>query len=447
MDLKHKIESRQAVVAIIGLGYVGRPLALAFADAGFHVIGIDADKTRVDAINRGESYVQDIPSDKLVRCTSRSIGSTPNAQGDSTLTATTDYDALSGADVAIICVPTPLSKTKDPDMSYVIAATDEIARHLHPGTLIVLESTTYPGTTEEVILPRLQHASGRQFKVGIDFLLAFSPERIDPGNREWNVRSTPKVIGGVTPHCLEVAGALYKCIVERIVPVSSARTAEMAKLLENTFRAVNIGLVNEVAIMCDHLGIDVWEVVEAAATKPFGFMAFQPGPGLGGHCIPIDPQYLAWKLRTLNYTARFIDLASEINLGMPRYVLGKIVDALNEDRKPLKGSRILVLGVTYKADVSDTRESPALDLISLLHERGAEVSYHDPYVSSLEVDYLAMAGVALDRERLQWADCVVITTAHSLYDWQWVVQNSRLVMDTRNATKGLNKAGARVIKL
>jgi|Deesub1362A_J573_1020465.scaffolds.fasta_scaffold09936_2 UDP-N-acetyl-D-glucosamine dehydrogenase len=455
MFLLEKIERREAVVSVIGLGYVGLPLAVAFAEAGFRVIGIDIDQARVDAVNRGESYVQDVPRDVLARYA-----------GDR-LSATTDYDALEEVDATIICVPTPLSKTKDPDMSYIVAATEEIAQRLHPGMLIVLESTTYPGTTEELILPRLEAAyarrwadgdhvavsgqrsavSGRQSAVGTGFFLAFSPERIDPGREDWTVRNTPKVIAGVTPQCLKIARALYECAIEQVIPVSSPRVAEMVKLLENTFRSVNIALVNEVAIMCDRLGIDVWEVIEAAKTKPFGFMPFYPGPGLGGHCIPIDPQYLAWKLKTLNYNARFIQLAAEINFGMPQYVLGKIADALNEDGKPLKGSRVLILGVAYKRDVGDTRESPALDLIRLLQGKGADVVYHDPYVPRLEVDGVPMSSVTLDEAALQRADCVVIVADHSEYDWEWIVEHSRLVVDTRNATKGVVANSARVVKL
>jgi len=467
VDLVDKIETRTAVVSVIGLGYVGLPLAVAFAQAGFRVIGIDVDESRVKAINRGESYVQDVPSETLARLTLHVPRSAPNAQGcnaqrANALSATTDYDALSNADVAIICVPTPLSKTKDPDMSCIIAAADEVAQRLHRGMLIVLESTTYPGTTEELVLPRLedgyarQQASGdgqvaevggRESAVGRDFFLAFSPERIDPGRKDWTVRNTPKVIGGVTLRCLEVARALYECAIEEIVPVSSPKMAEMVKLLENTFRAVNIALINEMAIMCDRLGIDVWKVIEAAKTKPFGFMPFYPGPGLGGHCIPIDPQYLAWKLKTLNYNARFIQLAAEINFAMPQYVLGKIADALNEDGKPLKGSQVLILGVAYKADVGDVRESAALDLMRLLREKRVEVAYHDPHVPRLEVDGLAMAAVTLDRETLQRADCVVIITAHRGYDWEWVLENSRLVVDTRNATKGVVVNPSRLVKL
>lgn len=332
-------------------------------------------------------------------------------------------------------------------MSYILSAVDEISRRLHRGMLVVLESTTYPGTTEELVLPRLENSNGLGFKVGEDFFLAFSPERIDPGRVDWTVRNTPKVIGGVTPGCVEAARALYQCAIDPIVPVSSPKVAEMVKLLENTFRAVNIGLVNEMAIMCDRLGVDVWEVIEAAKTKPFGFMSFYPGPGLGGHCIPIDPHYLAWKLQTLNYNARFIQLAEEINFGMPQHVLGKIADALNEDGKALKGSSLLILGVAYKSDVADIRESAALDLIHLLREKGARVSYNDPYVPSFEVEGLAMVGVPLEHQYLREADCVVIATMHTGYDWEWIVENSQLVVDTRNATQGIIPHSGRVIKL
>jgi UDP-N-acetyl-D-glucosamine dehydrogenase len=349
----------------------------------------------------------------------------------------------------IICVPTPLSRTKDPDMSYIITATDEIARRLHHEMLIVLESTTYPGTTEEIVLPRLQRVKVDRvsLEVGSDFFLAFSPERIDPGRTDWTVHTTPKVIGGLTPQCLVMAQTLYACAIQTIVPVSKTTTAEMVKLLENTFRAVNIALINEVAIMCDRLGVDVWEVVEAAKTKPFGYMPFYPGPGLGGHCIPIDPRYLAWKMKTLNYNARFIQLAEEVNFGMPEYVVHKITNALNDACTSLKGSQILILGVTYKADVGDMRESPALDIMHILHERGANVAYHDPYVPRVLMDGWSIATVELTSEVLQAADCIVITSAHSAYDWRWVVDNSRLVVDTRNVTAQLAPGAGRIVKL
>ncbi|HYN87716.1 MAG TPA: nucleotide sugar dehydrogenase, partial [Ardenticatenaceae bacterium] len=349
-----RIEAREARLAVIGLGYVGLPLAVLFAQAGYQVAGIDVDARKVDALNYGESYIEDISSTAIRRLVA-----------EERLVATTDYGILAQCDAVSICVPTPLRKTGDPDISYIINAADEIAHHIRPGTLVVLESTTYPGTTTEVILPRLV-GNGANLEVGRDFFLCFSPERVDPGRSDWTTTNTPKVMGGVTPACVEVGQALYGAAIERIVPVTSTEAAEMVKLLENTFRAVNIGLVNEVLLMCDKLGLDVWEVIDAAATKPFGFMKFTPGPGLGGHCIPIDPLYLSWKLKTLNYNARFIELASEVNAGMPRYWAQKIQDALNDAGKPVKGSSILILGVAYKRDVGDVRESPALDIIHLL---------------------------------------------------------------------------------
>ena len=442
MDILEKIESRKAVVAVVGLGYVGLPLAVAFAEAGFKVFGIDSDDTKVDMINRGESYLQDVTSQQLSEVASDGV-----QDGQGRLHATLDYSSLDETDAAIVCVPTPLGKTKDPDLSYIISASDELSHRVHRGMLVVLESTTYPGTTEEVILPRLQGPPSREMAAGTDFFLAYSPERIDPGNSEWTVQRIPKVVGGHTPKCLEVATKLYETIVETVVPVSSPRTAEMVKQLENTFRASNIALVNEMAIICDRLDVDVWEVIEAAKTKPFGFMPFYPGPGLGGHCLPVDPQFLAWKLRTLNYNSRFVQMAEEINLGMPPYVATKISDALNEDGKPLKGSKILVLGVAYKADTSDTRESPAIDLIELLVEKGAVVNYHDPHIPRLETDGFNMDSIELDDSALRSSDCVVITTAHSSYDWQWIVDRSDLVFDARNATVGVNESSRRVVKL
>jgi UDP-N-acetyl-D-glucosamine dehydrogenase len=432
-ELLRRISSRESQIGIVGLGYVGLPLAVAFAEEGFRVVGVDVDPAKVDALNRGESYVEDVSSailDTIIR--------------DGRLTASTDYAVLAGVDAISICVPTPLRKTKDPDISYIVDATESIAANIPVGggRLIVLESTTYPGTTEEIILPRLSRDGCR---VGEDFFLAFSPERIDPGRTDYTVRTTPKVIGGVTDNCLEVAVALYGTVVDEPVPVSSTATAEMVKLLENTFRAVNIGLVNEVALMCDKLGLNVWEVVGAAATKPYGFMPFYPGPGLGGHCIPIDPHYLSWKLRTLNYTARFIELAAEVNSHMPDHVVSKIGDALNQERKAINGSRVLVLGVAYKRDVGDVRESPALDIIHLLRQRGADVVYHDPYVATLWLDDLELATIDLTPEVLAAADCVVIVTDHTAYDWDWVAQKARLIVDTRNSVP-VNGLG-RVIKL
>ena len=404
-QLLEKIEARDAHVAIIGLGYVGLPLAVVFAEAGFRVTGIDVDERKVDGINRSESYIEDVPSERI---------SSLVAEGR--LAATTDFAVLAQCDAASICVPTPLRKTGDPDISYIISATEAIARYIHRGMLVVLESTTYPGTTTEVILPRLCE-NGASLKAGEDFFLCFSPERVDPGRTDWTTRNTPKVMGGVTGTCLRAGQALYESAIERVVPVSSTEAAEMVKLLENTFRAVNIGLVNEVLLMCDRLGLDAWEVIEAAATKPFGFMKFTPGPGLGGHCIPIDPLYLSWKLKTLDYNARFIELASEINTAMPRYWVQKVQDCLNDAGKPVKGSTVLVLGVAYKKDVSDLRESPALDIIHLLEEKGASVTYHDPHVPAFQYEGLTMAAVADLDTALQEADCVIIATDHSAYDW------------------------------
>ncbi|MGQ9715551.1 MAG: nucleotide sugar dehydrogenase [Anaerolineae bacterium] len=430
--LLRKIGAREARVGVVGLGYVGLPLAVAFAEAGFSVTGLETDPERVRDVLAGRSYIPDVPSERLA----------PLVQGGR-LWATGDYAVVRDLDVLSICVPTPLSKTRDPDISYIVAATEAIAAHGRAGQLIVLESTTYPGTTEEVVLPRLLRNGCR---VGEDLFVAFSPERVDPGNTRYTLRNTPKVIAGITPTCLEVACALYGCIVERLVPVSSTRAAEMVKLLENTFRAVNIALVNEVALMCDRLGLDVWEVIDAAATKPFGFMPFYPGPGLGGHCVPVDPHYLSWKLRTLNYNARFIQLASEINASMPEYVARKVASALNDKGKPVKGARVLLLGVAYKRDVKDVRESPALDILRLLRTWGAEVQYHDPYVPSLSLEGEALSCVSLEPAVLAAADAVVVVTDHSAYDWDAVLAHARLVVDTRNATRG-RQGRARVVKL
>lgn len=425
--LIQKFRNKDARIAIIGLGYVGLPLAVAFAKNGFQVIGIDVDASKVAAINRGESYVRDVSSEELAAWTI-------DAANGGRIRATTEYAALSDVDAAIICVPTPLNKTRDPDVRYLIAAGESIAQYLHPGMLVVLESTTYPGTTEELLLPMLEKGGSqeRPCRVGEDFFLAFSPERIDPGRTDWTVENTPKVVGGVTSACLEVATALYQQAVERIVPVSSPAAAEMTKLLENTFRAVNIALVNEVALMCDKLGLDVWEIIEAAATKPYGFMKFTPGPGVGGHCIPLDPHYLSWKLKTLNYNARFIQLAGEINSDMPRYWVEKVQDALNEVEKPVKNSRILVLGVAYKKDIDDVRESPALDIIALLKDKGADIRYHDPHVPQFSYNGLTLTSEPDLNAALEEADCVVIVTDHSDYDWREVQKRASLLVDTRH---------------
>lgn len=421
-DLHRRINDRTAVVGIVGLGYVGLPLAVAFAEAGFRVKGVDLNQARVDGVNACESYIEDVTSERL-------------ASLENPIEATTDAAVLAGCDSVSICVPTPLSKTGDPDISYIVAAADEIAHYLHPGMVVVLDSTTYPGTTTEVVLPRLL-GNGMQLEVGKDFFLCFSPERVDPGREDWTTQTTPKVIGGVTPACLEMGTALYGAALETLVPVSSTEAAEMVKLFENTFRAVNIGLANELLLMCEALGLDVWEVVEAAATKPFGFMKFTPGPGIGGHCIPKDPLYLAWKLKTLKYTARFIELADEVNSSMPAYWVRKVQDALNEAGKPLKDSRVLVLGVAYKPDTSDIRESPALDIIELLKAKGAQVAYHDPCVPSFRYDGREMASVAMLAPSLAEADCVVIVTDHTGYDWDLVRGRADLVVDTRNALMG-----------
>ncbi len=405
---------------------------MVFAEAGFRVVGLDLDETKVESLQRAESYVQDIPSEVLARLVSPDTG---DGAVNGRLSASADFESLGHADAIIVCVPTPLSKTREPDISYIVSATDEIAKRLRPGTLVVLESTTYPGTTEEVILPRLQVAGGQTLTVGEDFFLAFSPERIDPGRTDWTVRNTPKVVGGVTAACTQAAGALYGSVVDQVVPVSTSRVAEMVKLLENTFRATNIALVNETTLMCERLDIDVWEVIDAAKTKPFGFMPFYPGPGLGGHCIPVDPRYLAWKLKTLDYDARFIRLADEINLAMPMYWVNRVQDKLNQNAKPLNGSAVLVLGVTYKRDVDDTRESPALDIIEGLLNRGAQVTYHDPYAPTLEADAYRLSSIGDSRldDALRRADCVVIVTDHSVYDWEKVRDLAPVVVDTRNA--------------
>lgn len=432
-ELLQKIRSRRAVVGVMGMGYVGLPLAVEFARSGFRVLGYDVDGDRVRALASGESHVQDVPSETLA----------PLVQSGA-FTVTDDETLLGQCDSVSIAVPTPLSKTRDPDMSYVQAATEAVARHAHPGMLIVLESTTYPGTTREVMKPRLE---ARGLVAGVNVFLAFSPERVDPGNPVWHTRNTPKVVGGLTPACTEVAVALYSECIERVVAVSSAEAAELVKLLENTFRAVNIGLVNEMAIVCDKLGVDVWEVIEAAATKPFGFMKFTPGPGIGGHCIPLDPHYLAWKMRSLNYKTRFIDLASEINSEMPEFVVRKVTLALNEEERAVKGSRVLVLGVAYKKDINDIRESPALDVMRLLRELGADVVYHDPHVAAFEDDGRRHESIALTERVLEETDAVVIVTDHSAVDYQLVADHAHLVVDSRNAMARVRPSKARVVPL
>ena len=422
MNIIEKIESREARLAVIGMGYVGLPLAVEFATGGIRTVGIDVNPDKVAQINASSSYIADIPKGALQRAIEQGV-----------LTATADYSVLREVDCICICVPTPLSKTKDPDISYIVAVCDEISRYAHPGMLVVLESTTYPGSTEELILPRLRVDGATP---GEDFFLAFSPERVDPGNKEWTTRNTPKVIGGMTPRCTATAVALYKHAVDTVIPVSSPAAAEMVKLLENTYRSVNIGLVNEIALICGRLDLNVWEIIEAAASKPFGFMPFTPGPGLGGHCIPIDPLYLSWKMRGMDYETRFIDLADKVNSQMPHHVVERITDALNSDGKPVKGSRILLLGAAYKADVDDVRESPAIHIIELLRRKGGEAVYHDPHVPELHVEFGAdMTSELLNEHELESADCVVVVTAHSTYDWEWVAAKANLIVDTRNALK------------
>ena len=423
-ELKSKIEGRTAQVGIIGLGYVGLPLAVEFANAGFTVTGIDIDTGKVDSINRAESYIQDIPTDVLA----------PLVKAGK-IKATTDFSAVAKLDTINICVPTPLRKTKDPDMSYIVNACQEIAKHFHPGTLAILESTTYPGTTDELMLPMFERPD---FKVGEDFFLCFSPERVDPGNPKYQTKNIPKVVGGITPECTQMGALLYGQALETVVPVGSTRVAEMVKLLENTFRMINIGLANEIALMCDRMGINVWEVIDAAGTKPFGFMPFYPGPGLGGHCIPIDPFYLSWKTKQAGIEARFIELAGYINGSMPHFVVDKIQNALNDHSKPLKGSRVHVLGVAYKRDIDDVRESPALDIIHLLGKRGATVTFSDPYVAKLRADGVVPEMNAIDAtEGSAQADCVVIVTDHKKFDYCSIVTKSKLIVDTRNALKGV----------
>jgi UDP-N-acetyl-D-glucosamine dehydrogenase len=420
--LVEKLSSKRAHLGVVGLGYVGLPLGVEFANAGFRVTGFDLSEEKTRAVGEGRSYVKDVSDESLRR-----------AIEGGRFTATTDFSALAEVDCVNICVPTPLRKTRDPDVSYIVAAVEEIAKHLHPGMLIILESTTYPGTTDELILPMLE-ATG--LKVGQDFFLAFSPERVDPGNAVHTTRTIPKVVGGVTSACTEAASTLYSSSLETVVPVSSTRVAEMVKLLENTFRSVNIGLVNELALMCDSMGIDVWEVIDAAATKPFGFMPFYPGPGLGGHCIPIDPFYLSWKARQVGFEARFIELAGLINSFMPQHVVTKITRALNEEGKAVKGSRILIMGVAYKADIEDVRESPALDVIERLLDLGGEVTYHDPLIPDLSAEGVPLRSRGASAQDLAASDIVVIITAHRSFDLEAVATHAPLVLDTRNALQG-----------
>lgn len=432
-SLLAKIADRSATIGVIGQGYVGLPLAVVMAEAGFNVTGYDVLPDKVAMLNEGSSYIGDIPDERL------------GAQIEAGLyRARSTFEDMGDRDIISICVPTPLSKTRDPDISYIVDAAESVARTLRPGQLIVLESTTYPGTTEELVLPIFDNTG---LTVGVDYFLCFSPERVDPGNPRFDIRNTPRLMGGITTACIEAGGTMYGSFLEDVVRMSSTQAAEMAKLLENTFRAVNIGLVNEVALMCRKLGLESWEVIDAAATKPFGFMKFYPGPGLGGHCIPVDPHYLSWILKTLNYTARFVELASEINTSMPTYVCELVTDALNEGKKPVNGSRVLVLGIAYKANVSDVRESPALDVIELLREKGADVVYHDPYVPSVRLAHGDMESAPLTDELLSSSDCVVITAAHSCIDWRRVAEQTTVIVDTRNATRNIENPVAAIHKI
>lgn len=429
--LTEKIRTRSARSAVIGLGYVGLPLAVEMAQAGFTTMGLDLSAEKVQSINRGKNYIKDIQDEVVTALV-----------GSQKLKASVDFEVLRECDCISICVPTPLGKGKNPDMSFILSAVQEVKKYLHKGQIIILESTTYPGTTEELVLPLLEETG---LTVGKDFFLAFSPERIDPGNPVYGLKNTPKIVGGVTPACTEMARHFYQAFIETVIPVSTARSAEMVKLLENTFRAINIGLANEVAIMCHHLGIDTWEIVDAAASKPFGFMPFYPGPGLGGHCIPVDPHYLLWKMKSMNYDAKFIQLADEINSSMPRLVVQKIADGLNEQRKAMKGSRLLVLGVAYKKDIDDCRESPALDVIELLMKRGAEVDYHDPFVPSIRLGTHTLHSIKLSD--VSKYDCVALLTNHSCFKIEPLVEQCALFMDTRNATKGIPNLSGKIIKI
>lgn len=432
-SLIQKLQDKTAKIGILGMGYVGMPLAVVFAEKGFNVLGIDPDNRKVTAFNQGISYIQDVPSDTVARL--KNAGK---------LSMTADFSALAEMDAVSICVPTPLRQTGDPDMSFILSATEQLAKYVHPGMVIVLESTTYPGTTRELMVPMLTREGKSDLVVGENIFICFSPERVDPGREDWTTYNTPKVLGGMTKACVEVAQTWYAGAIETIVPVSSPEAAEMAKLLENTFRMINIAMVNELALMCERLGVDVWEVIDAAASKPFGFMKFTPGPGLGGHCIPIDPLYLSWKMKALNYNAKFIELASEINTNMPRYVVSRVLDSLNDRGKTLKGNRVLVLGVAYKPDIDDVRESPALDVIALLRKKGANVEYHDPYIPSIHHEHEGWKMQSItDAELLPKvgeADAVVIVTNHKVYDYPAIIEAASFIFDSRNA---LGKFGAK----
>ena len=422
-ELKKKISEKNARIAVVGLGYVGLPLAVEFADKGFDVIGIDLIEEKVNKVNNGINYIKDVNNETLKKVVT-----------EKKLIATTSYEPIKDSDCVSICVPTPLNRNNEPDMSYIVNSTSEVVKYAHPGMLIVLESTTYPGTTREVMLPEFE-------KIGLipgkDFSLCFSPERVDPGNETFNTHNTPKVMGGITQECALTAKSLYEQVIPNIVPVSSCEAAEMAKLLENTFRAINIGLVNEMAIMCEKLGIDVWEVIEAAATKPFGFMKFLPGPGLGGHCIPIDPNYLSWKMKNFKYHARFIEVADDINKHMPNLVIDKLIRVMNKHKKCLNGSRIVMLGMAYKQNIDDLRESPALDIYDLLIKSGADVVYNDDYAPNFKYNNENVDSVPYNKDLLKESDCILITTSHDYYKADFIIENSSLILDTRNLTEGI----------
>ncbi|NLM20150.1 MAG: nucleotide sugar dehydrogenase [Peptococcaceae bacterium] len=435
-NLKKKIEDHTALIGVIGLGYVGLPLAVEKAKVGFKVLGFDINPEKTAKINAGQNYIRDVRDEDL-----------QELAANKTLSATTDFNRLSECDVIIICVPTPLTATRDPDISYIKASGEEVAKHLHAGQLVTLESTTYPGTTEELILPMLEKTG---LKVGKDFFLAFSPERVDPGNKRFTTKNTSKVVGGVTPYCLEIAYTLYAQTIVHVVPVSSPSAAELTKVFENTYRAINIALVNEMMLLCDRMGLDVWEIVEAASTKPFGIHTFYPGPGVGGHCIPIDPFYLTWKAREYDFHTRFIELAGEINAEVTYYVVNKIYRALNDHKKAMKDANILILGVAYKKNIDDVRESPALVIMERLRHEGANISYHDPYVPVIEPhggSSVYLESTELTPETLATADCVVIITDHSIIDYDMVVEHAQLIVDTRNATKNVKKRREKIYKI
>jgi len=431
LDLKEKIKRREAKIAIIGAGYVGLPLAIAFAEEKFPVFAIDKDEKKVSKLLAGESYIEDITSEQV-----------KSALENGLLFPTTSDEVLVEADVAIITVPTPVTRNKEPNLTYIIEAAEAVAKHLHPQMLVSLESTTYPGTTEQILLPKLTKDN---LEVGRDFFLVFSPERINPGDKEHTLRKIPKIVGGITPQCTEMGHLLYSQIINEVIPVSNARTAEMIKLYENAYRYVNIAFANEMAIVCRKLGIDIWEVIEGAKSKGFGFQAFYPGPGVGGHCIPVDPHYLRWHLKGMDHNELLLEIADSINMGMPSKIVEILMEVLNEEGKPLKGSNILILGVTYKKDIADLRESPAVKLMDILEEKKANVAYYDPYISEIpERNYIRKD---LNRETLSWADVVLLTTDHSSFDYQWIADNCDCILDTKNAFRKVKNCRAKIYRL